>query len=653
MKARSLIRLPILTIWLFLLAIIAFSQTAQISGRVTDATGAVVPGAQVALKNVSNGLTREINTNNEGTYFIPLLPPGDYEIAVRKQGFKPLTRSGLRLNLNQAAGLDFTLETGAVTEEVRITEAAPVVDTQSSSVGQLIDRNMIEGMPLPNRAATALVVLAPSAAVIATGGGGENIPIFSVAGGRARNQNYMLDGGNVTNVVGLAVPQQQTSLPMDAMQEFRIITNNYAAEHGHSTGGIVTLSTKAGTNQWHGSLFEYLRNDALDARNFFAATRPRSRLNQFGGSLGGPIRKDKTHFFASWEETRQITGGTSILTVPTEKQRNGDFSETRNAAGNVIAIYDPVTTVGNTRQLFSGNVIPADRIDPVAKAIAAYWPLPNRAGTVTGANNFQMNTRPQFRRDIIVGRFDHQFRANDQLMARYYINDNQSETPSIFSRPEADPNALVVQGRTQSILGSWTHTFGARTINEFRYGYVRRKNVQLQPQLGNDLAAQLGLNGVSDQAFPIISVVGFATLGRDPFRRQTPIEDTQVQNAVTHNRGQHSFKAGIEYRRGFNQDDTDTSSSGNFMFNALMTGLPANAATGNPFASFLLGEANSASLVRPDVIASHAAYWAWYAQDDWRVSERLTLNYGLRWEVEIPRTVDNDRMNSFDPKTIN
>lgn len=653
MQLRNIPRVAMTAGWLFCLLACALGQTAQLSGRITDSAGAVVPGAQVTLTNLGSGLKREAETNEEGTYFIPLVPLGDYEIAVRKPGFKPLTRTGLTLNVNQSAGVDFTLETGQVTEEVRITEAAPIVETQSSSIGQLIDRNMIEGMPLPNRAATALIVLTPGAAVVATGGGGENIPIFSVGGGRVRNQNYTLDGGNVTNVVGLAVPQQQTSLPMDAMQEFRVITNNYAAEHGHSTGGVVTLTTKAGTNQYHGSVFEYLRNDALDARNFFAATKPRLRLNQFGGSFGGPIRRDQTHFFASWEETRQITGGTTILTVPTEKQRNGDFSETRNQAGGLIPIYDPATTAGNLRQPFVGNVIPANRIDPVAKAIAAYWPLPNRAGTATGANNFQLNTRPQFRRDIVVSRFDHQFRASDQLMVRYYINDNSNTTPAIFDRPEADPNALVTQGRTQSILGTWTHTFGARTINEFRYGYVRRKNVQLQPELGQNLAAQLGLQGVSQEAFPIIGVTGFAALGRDPFRRQTPIEDTQVQNAVTHSRGQHSLKAGVEYRRGFNRDDTDTSSSGNFSFSPLITGLPGNAATGNALASFLLGEVNAASLIRPDVIASHAAYWAGYAQDDWRVNERLTLNLGLRWEAEIPRTVDDDRMNAFDPTAIN
>lgn len=653
MQHCKILRTFIRTGWLLGLVTIAFGQTAQVSGRITDATGAVVPGAQVTLTNLGNGLKREAETNDEGTYFIPLLPLGNYEIAVRKTGFKPTIRSGLTLNVNQSAGVDFTLETGTVTETVKITEAAPVVETQSSGIGQLIDRNMIEGMPLPNRAATALVVLTPGAAVVAQGGGGENIPIFSVGGGRVRNQNYTLDGGNVTNVVGLAVPQQQTSLPMDAMQEFRVITNNYAAEHGHSTGGVVILTTKAGTNEFHGSVFEYLRNDALDARNFFAAAKPRLRLNQFGGSFGGPIKKDRTHFFASWEETRQITGGTATLTVPTERQRNGDFSETRNAAGGVIPIYDPATTTGNTRQPFAGNVILPNRIDPVAKAIAAYWPMPNRPGTATGANNFQVNTRPEFRRDIVVSRFDHQFRASDQLMVRHYINDNSSTTPAFYSRPEADPNALVQQGRTQSILGSWTHTFSPRTINEFRYGYVRRKNVQLQPELGKNLASQLGLKGVSEQAFPIIGVTGFAGLGRDPFRRQTPIEDTQVQNAVTHNRGQHSLKAGVEYRRGFNRDDTDTSSSGNFSFTPLITGLPGNAATGNALASFLLGEVNSASLVRPDVIISHAAYWAGYAQDDWRVNERLTLNLGLRWEVEIPRTVDNDRMNAFDTKALN
>ncbi|MEJ7609415.1 MAG: hypothetical protein WKF37_24855, partial [Bryobacteraceae bacterium] len=361
-------------------------------------------------------------------------------------------------------------------------------------------------MPLPNRAATALIALSPLATVIDTGSGGENIPIFSIAGGWARNQNYTLDGGNATNVVGLAVPQQQNSLPMDAMQEFRVIGNNYAAEHGHSTGGVITLSTKSGTNDYHGSLFEYVRNDAFDARNFFSATKARLRLHQYGGSFGGPIRKDKTHFFASWEGTRQITGGTTIQTVPDAAMRGGNFSNLRDSQGRHIVLYDPSNTVNSVRQPFPSNIIPADRIDPVANAITAYWPLPNRPANTAGGNNFNANSRPLFTRNIVIGRLDHQARAGDQFMLRYYINDNQNDNLGVYGIPASDPAAAVTEGRSQNILGSWTHVFRSNLFNDFRMGQIRRKNISRRPSLDENPAGDLELRGVSGAAFPIVTI---------------------------------------------------------------------------------------------------------------------------------------------------
>src|SRR4029077_13122346 len=216
--------------------------------------------------------------------------------------------------------------------------------SQSSNVTQAVTRQMLTGLPLPNRAASSLAALAPGVVMIDTGAGtAENYPIFSVAGGRARNQNFTLDGGNVSNAVGLTRPQQLTSLPVDAMQEFKVIANNYSAEYGHSTGGIVTMSTRSGANQFHGSVFESLQNDALNARNFFAAKRTPIRLNQYGGTFGGPIQKDKTHFFATWEETRQLISFDTTSTVPTLQERQGDFSDLRDPSGKPILIYDPAT----------------------------------------------------------------------------------------------------------------------------------------------------------------------------------------------------------------------------------------------------------------------------------------------------------------------
>ncbi|MBS1855426.1 MAG: TonB-dependent receptor [Acidobacteria bacterium] len=627
--------------------------TSTITGRLTDPAGAAVPGAKVLVVSEDSGVKYESVSNELGLYRVGSLSPGKYRVEVEASGFQRLVHAGIVVQVSDVVQVDLSLELGNISQTVSVTGSAPQLESQTSSVGQVVERAAIEGMPLPNRAATALIALSPGATVIDTGSGGENIPIFSVAGGRARNQNYTLDGGNATNVVGLAVAQQQNSVPMDAMQEFRVISNNYSAEYGHSTGGVITLSTKSGTNEYHGSVFEYARNDAFDARNFFSSTKPRLRLNQFGGSFGGPIKRDKTHFFASWEDTRQTTGGTSIQTVPGAAMRSGDFSNVRDAAGRVIPIYDPATTVGNVRQIFPGNIIPANRLDPVAKAMTAFWPSPNLAGLITGANNFGANSRPVFNRNIVIGRLDHQFRPSDQLMVRYYINDNQTENDGLWGIPAADPSASIAQGRAQNILAGWTHIFTPTLLNDARFAYLRRANIQLRPASGDAVASKLGLQGVSDAAFPIVGITGVAGLGGNPFRLQTPITDTQFQESVSWFHGAHAFKFGMEYRRGFNQDNTDTSSAGNFSFNPLITGLPGVSNTGIAFASFMLGAANSASTVKPDIIVSHAAYWAAYVQDDWRVSTRLTLNFGLRWEAEVPRTVDGDRMNAFDPTAIN
>src|SRR5215470_5302811 len=325
--------------------------TSVVTGTVTDASGGAIPGVDITLTNQETGTKQQTLTNETGSYRFSALPPGTYRIAAELAGFDRLSRGPLTLQVSQTLPIDLILQVGQIGQTVEVTEAAPLIDSQTSDVGQAVTRQMIAALPLPNRAASSLAALAPGVVMIDNGTGtAENYPVFSVAGGRARNQNFVLDGGNVSNAVGLTRPQQLTSLPVDAIQEFKVIANNYSAEFGHSTGGVVTMSTRSGTNEFHGSVFESLRNDILDARNFFATQKAPIRLNQFGGAIGGPIRKDKTHFFATWEQTRQTTSETITSTVPTLANRAGDFSDLRNSAGQQIAIYDPSTTAGLVRQ---------------------------------------------------------------------------------------------------------------------------------------------------------------------------------------------------------------------------------------------------------------------------------------------------------------
>jgi hypothetical protein len=635
---------------LFVSAAYAQTTTSTLTGAVKDASGALVPSALVRVVNEASGVAVTANTNESGLYRVIGLIPGLYRVEVEAPGFQKLVHPNLTIQISQTVQVDFTLQLGNLQETVSVAAATPVLEAQSSTVGQLVERQMIEGMPMPNRTSTALLALIPAAAIQNVTG---DIPVFSVAGGRMRNQQFTLDGGNHTNTVGLAVNQSQVPLPMDAMQEFRVLSNNYSAEYGQSQSGVVTLATRSGANVFHGSLFEYARNEALDARNFFAAARPKFRQHQFGGSAGGPIRKDRTHFFVSYERTQQVTGGTVTQTVPTAAQREGDFSETRDAQGRLVVIYDPATTQGTLRQPFPGNRIPAARIDPVAHNIASYWPQPNRPGTITGANNFSQNSRPSLDRDIVVARTDHQWNQSNQLMVRYFFAGSRNANPGIYGSAAADPSAATTDQLTHNLLGAWTHTFRSNLLNEFRLGLVRRDYFNQRYGKDQDFAGQLGLRGVSKAGFPIIAITGFQGLGGAPFRFSSPLLDYQIQEAVSWFRGKHALKIGMETRFGIFNDDTDTSSSGSFSFGQLLTGLPNTAGAGNAFATFLLGEADSANIVRPDPIRSRASYWAAYLQDDWRVTGRLTLNLGLRWEGTTPRTEDRNRMNSFDLRALN
>jgi len=628
-----------------------------LTGRIIDPSQSAIPDAEVKVTNLASGSALTVRSNSDGIYRAPALLPGTYLVEVRASGFEPAVRRGVILEVAQTVAADFVLEVGQQSQAIEVTGDIPLIETQSSSLGQLVNHKMIDNLPLPNRTAASLVNLSPGVVMINSGEGAENYPVFSVAGGRARNQAFALDGGNVTNAVGVTRPQQQTSLPLDAMQEFRVISNNYSAEYGHSTGGIIAMSTRAGTKQFHGSVFEFARNNALDARNFFASATPPLNLHQFGASLGGPVRKDKTHFFAAWEETRRTFGSAAVYTVPTLAERQGDFSRIPNT------IYDPDTLAGGKKQPYPGNVIPRSRLDPVALAALPYIPLPNRtpaAGWANGdSNNFGANSHSSLRRDIVVGRLDHHLGGKDQLTARYYVNDYGQVDGGAYGIPVSDPAAGSTDGRVQSLMGSHLHTFIPNLVNSLQFSYDRRSFIQRRFGADQGLAQSLGLLNVSRAGFPTFNISGYSWLGAQGTanaamaRVQMPIIDTQWTDAVSKFYGRHAIKIGLEYRRGYNREMNDLSSSGAVTFTRQITDQPGVSGTGDGLASFLIGEANQAARQSTDSIPSHASYWAAFAQDDHRITNNLTLNLGLRWEVELPRYVDHNRMNSFDRFAIN
>lgn len=631
----------------------AQTGSATITGTVNDQTGAGIAAAQLRIVNEDSGAKVESNSGEDGHFRVTSLLPGAYRIEAGKSGFESHVRRGLVLTTGQTVAIDLILSVGATSETVTVQEAGPLAETQSQSVGQLVNRRMVAGLPMPNRAASSLVALAPGVVMIDPGQGAENYPVFSVAGGRGRNQHFSLDGGNATNASGLTRPQQMTSLPMDAMQEFRVMSNNYSAEYGHSAGGVITLTTRSGTNQLHGSVFEFLRNSALDARNFFAKQRPPLRMNQYGFALGGPIRRDRTHYFVSWEGTKQGSSVTPLQTVPTLAERQGDFSGLRNASGNPILIYDPATTTGRDRLPFPVNRIPAQRFDPVAQAALRYWPEPNRPASATGANNFSANNNSILARNILVAKADHQLRENHRLTARYYLNDAGIENKGSFGIPESDPNANTTDVRVQSVLASYTRIFRPTLVNDLKVTFFQRKFIDQRFGWDADLASAIGLKGVSKTAFPNFAIPGYVALSAPPGRIQTPIRDTQVLEALSWFRGGHSVKFGFEFRRAGNSEVRDRGSSGIFQFVPQYTSLPGASGTGDGLATFLIGGANSANIQISDRISTRAFYLAGYAQDDWRLTSRLTVNLGLRWESELPRRSVDNSQNSFDLAAIN
>jgi hypothetical protein len=632
------------------LAALGQTGTSAISGFVKDGTGAALPGASVKVINVETGVAIDLVTNGEGVYRASALVPGQYRVETTLDGFEPSVRGPITLQISQTIAVDFTLGVGRQQESVTVTGVAPLVESQSSTVAQIVTRSMLAALPLPNRAASSLAQLAPGVVMVDTGAGtAENYPVFSVAGGRSRNQVFILDGGNATNAVGLTRPQQLTSLPVDAMQEFRVITNNYSAEFGHSTGGVVTMSTRSGTNAFHGTAFESYRNDALDAPNFFAATKPPIKLNQFGGTFGGPAVADRTFFFGTWERTRQLVSNAVISTVPTLLNRQGDFSDLRTSSGALIPIYDPLT-----HQPFPGNVIPSDRLDPVAMRALSYYPLPNRAGTSTNANNYVGNADATLNRDIVATKLDHVLSQADRLTARYYINNSNTNNTGSYGNPVADPLGDKTDVRVQSLLGAYTHAFSSSVANELRVTYLRRKFIDQRYGAGENYADAIGLAGVTANAFPAFTIPGYASLSNPNLARyQTPITDTQVLEAVTWFKGRHALKFGGEARFGGNSEVRDRGSSGSLTFSPLFTSNASAPNTGNGLATFLLGEVNSGSVQISDQITTRAQYYAFYTQDDWRLTERLTLNYGVRYDLELPRREVNNKMNSFDPTKIN
>ena len=671
----------------FLLAVVAAvplaaqSDTAEITGRIVDASGAVVPAVGVVVRNEDTGVKREISASDTGIYIVPLLHPGHYSIAVQKPGFRPITRTGIELQTDQVARVDFVMEVGSVSESVTVTAEVPLLAQDTSSLGQVVDNSKIQSIPLNGRDPFRLVQLTPGVAA-SPGANGQfgDVPVntnqdsdFSINGGQKHNTEVYVDG--IPTTAGLF--NSITVVPtVDSSQEFKVESNNLSAEWGRFSGGILNVSTKSGTNEVHGTLFEYLRNSATDANDFFnnqaGKPKPPFRMNQFGVAGGGPVwlhklydGRNKTFFFGDYQGTRWSQGAVYTNTVPTDLQKQGDFSQTFNQQRQLVTVYDPASTGPDpahpgqsVRTPFPGNKIPSTRFDPVAARIITYYPEPNTIGNaITNANNFVSNAPAVVNEDQFSARLDENFSERYRMFARVGVNNTALTQPNYFHNI-ASPDSGAV-GSTlfhyRTFAFGHTVTLSPRTVLDIRYGFSRwfqdRKTLSYgfdQTTLGMpaQTVAQFQI-----PVFPALTVSGYAgTAGNSLYHNGN--DNHSLSGSVSSNIGNHALKAGGEVRLRRINLVVISSGAGSYTFNTSFTAGPnpnqVASNTGNSMASLLLGTAASGNVTASAGVALQNYYYAGYAEDNIRVGSRLTLNLGLRYETESPYTDRHNELVWFD-----
>jgi outer membrane receptor protein involved in Fe transport len=697
MKHPNLIRSMLLTAMFFIAGLIgetnAFGQTAQVTGRVSDQAGAVVPGAQIIVTNVDTGLSRESVSNNEGYFTIPLLKPGEYRITVKKDGFKPLIQSGVTLQVEQVMRLDYTLEAGALNETVSVTAGgAAALDTETSSLGKVVDQQRIQNLPLLGRNPYSLVALVPGARPSA---GLNDLPVdqisqsfVSINGARGNQNEYLLDGAPNT---AAAQNQPVVFVNPDAVQEFKVETNNFSAQYGRAGGGVFNIVTRSGANEFHGTAYDYLRNDALNANTFFgnraAQKKPPFRFNQFGATIGGPIDfpekvfgpmkysgKNRSFFFGSYEAVRFSQGGTYIGSVPTLSQRNGDFSQTRNAAGAVIPIYDPATTRANPanpaqflRDQFPGNVIPRNRWNPVFVKMLDFIPPPNATGNAnTASGNFVTTAANRISKDTFSIRLDHQLTEKQRLSGRFNFDNTPINRPDFYGNLASPTFGGQVFKRRNFGL-DYNMTLSPTMVGNFLFSFTRLENNRAPFSSGFDITS-LGFpaalkSQLIPESFPSITVAGMGgsfsianagtanLLGGNDLIQFGDNTASWV-GSITKTLSRHTLKFGGETRllRPNYRQFSDTAINFSFAQNFTQGPNPTAAAaagTGFGFASFMLG-IGAGNYSRAAALAMQLKYYGGYLQDDWKLTDKLTLNLGVRYEYESPRTDRFNQLTNFD-----
>jgi Carboxypeptidase regulatory-like domain/TonB dependent receptor len=606
-------------------ALLAQVTSSSIFGTVTDTTGAVVPGVEIKVTQQETNFTRTVLADESGKYLFNALPLGTYRVEVSAQGFKKFSQIGIVLEVNRNARVDPVIEVGGVTETVSITADAPLINTTDASVGHTVDNKEILTLPLVNRDLYTLLTLTPGVDQADSTnplGSPAEISVVNGSSSGTGSISYYLDGGN--NTAGLRNTGNALPNP-DAVQEFRVITNSYSAEFGRFAAGMVDVVTKSGTNAVHGSLFEYLRNDALNATSWGSLTKPPLRRNQFGGSFGGPIVKDRTFYFGSYSGLRQRKVDSARPVVATSLERTGNFSASK------VKPTDPVTKLP-----FDGGIIPSDRFDPTAKNILdAAIPLPNLPNSLFDATaSHPMNT------DELQFKIDHQVNSYHMLTGSYYRNKGEDiegmQTASGIGLPWSS-RAFKWTQQNLNVGDNWN--ISPTTFNQLRLTYVRNFGGRINSPAKSlaDFGSKFQVQG--EPALPQIQVSGFFTLGQ---AIAGPIAGSNyygLRELFNWNKGRHALKAGGEISLEKNIHDALLNNYGVFSFDG--------SRSGNAFADFLLGLPRSMSQDAPITKYNNGWYYGAFVQDDFRIHPRLTLNLGLRYDVQTPFTDPLDRQLTF------
>jgi len=624
-------------------------ETARVIGTVKDQSGAVVPGAAVTFTNTATGISLKTATRSDGSYESAPLRIGTYTVSVETPGFKRIVREGIVLQIQQTAVVDFALQVGQVSQEVTVTAAAALLVVNEATQGQVIDNQKMVDLPLNNRDYIQLALISAGTNEQAPGG---RVAGFSGSGMRATQNNYLLDGvdNNCAQIAYQGRQGEAVKPNVDAIQEFKVMTNSFSAEYGRATGAIVNVSLKSGTNRLHGTAFEFLRNEKLDAKNFFdlsSSPKPPFKRNQYGFSLGGPIIRNRTFFFGDYEASRIRESRTVNNTIPTPAMVGGDFSELLPAT----KIYDPLAYDAATglRSAFANNVIPKARFDAIGAKLAALYPAPNKSGLT---RNFLYNPANPTDRDHWDIKIDHSLSSHDSLYARYsFQRDLEPRSPPLPPPAwgaGADTSDFTHTGN--NVMLGYNRVFTPALVMSSKIAW-NRLLTDREPPDQHVYNRELGLQGVdtTTPGMAQFTVSGYSNLGLGP---QTPnlvgSQNRQLISDFTWMRGKHSVKFGINFSWLQSSLFNPQQALGVFAFDGSYTRNPKTAKEGNSVADLLLGmpwQAQNSTYTRMN---QRAPFYDFYGQDEWRVNSRLTLSAGLRYELHLPWVETKNGWSNFD-----